>query len=184
MKVNLWTALWCLVGLVAIGLFIGYRRLVKSLGKPDQILPLWEYIAELHVLGFFADRLYTMLIKVINPYSRSIGTLSVNEFRLTPDFRITSLEVGRFSGRLDRRRMSDGPFRCTHGVALTLFAETLAGLAVFSRLLKGGNGILLKSETEYIKKAKGIARITASWDLIERYDYGVCGIRSRRERTC
>jgi hypothetical protein len=32
---------------------------------------------------------------------------------------------------------------------------------VFSRLLKGGKGILLKSETEYIKKAKGMARSTA-----------------------
>jgi hypothetical protein len=33
----------------------------------------------------------------------------------------------------------------------------LAGLAVFSRLLKDGKGILLKSETDYIKKAKGMA---------------------------
>jgi len=77
-----------------------------------------------------------------------------------PDFRIISLEVGRCSGELKRRRRSDGPFRCTHGVALSLFAETLAGLAVFSRLGPKGKGILLKSETEYIKKAKG-------WDILE-----------------
>jgi hypothetical protein len=74
MKVDLWTALWCLLALIAMGLFIGYHRLVESLGKADQILPLWEYIAELPVLGLFVDRLYTMLIKVTNPYSRSIGT--------------------------------------------------------------------------------------------------------------
>jgi acyl-coenzyme A thioesterase PaaI-like protein len=74
---------------------------------------------------------------------------------LISDYRIISLEVGRCSGELKRRHKSDGPFRCTHGVALSLFAETLAGLAVFSRLGPKGKGILLKSETEYIKKAKG-----------------------------
>lgn len=70
------------------------------------------------------------------------------------DMRITSFEVGRCNGVLKRRQSSDGPFGSTHGVALTLFAETLAGLAVFSRLGPKGKGILLKSETEYIKKAK------------------------------
>jgi hypothetical protein len=39
---------------------------------------------------------------------------------------------------------------------LNLFAETLAGIAVFTRLGEHGKGILLKTETEYIKKAKGI----------------------------
>lgn len=71
------------------------------------------------------------------------------------DFRIISLEVGRCSGQLHRRRTSDGPFNCTHGIALTLFAETIAGLAVFTRLGPNGKGILIKTETEYVKKAKG-----------------------------
>jgi acyl-coenzyme A thioesterase PaaI-like protein len=65
------------------------------------------------------------------------------------------LEVGRCQGILKRQRVSDGPFQSTHGVALTLFAETLGGLAVFTRLGAKGKGILLKSESEYIKKAKG-----------------------------
>lgn len=72
------------------------------------------------------------------------------------DFRITLLEIGRCRGTLKRRQASDGPFRCTHGIALSLFAETLGGLAVFSRLGPKGKGILLKIETEYIKKAKGM----------------------------
>jgi acyl-coenzyme A thioesterase PaaI-like protein len=71
------------------------------------------------------------------------------------DFRITSLEVGRCRGILKRNRRSDGPFKCIHGIALNLFAETLAGLAVFTRLGAHGKGILLKSEIEFIKKAKG-----------------------------
>jgi len=64
--------------------------------------------------------------------------------------------MGRCNGQLNRRKSTDGPFRCTHGVALTLFAETIAGLAVFTRLGPKGKGILLKTETEYIKKAKGM----------------------------
>lgn len=74
MKVDLWTALWCLLGFLAMGLYIAYYRLAKFLGKVDQILPLWEYITELPVLGLFVDRICTLLIKVINPYTRSIGT--------------------------------------------------------------------------------------------------------------
>lgn len=91
------------------------------------------------------------------------------------DFRITSLEVGRCRGILKRRRTSDGPFRCTHGVALTLFAETLAGLAVFSRLGQKGKGILLKTETEYLKKAKGnppLVRVCVDG----RDSGGICGL--------
>jgi acyl-coenzyme A thioesterase PaaI-like protein len=71
------------------------------------------------------------------------------------DFQITSLEIGRCSGTLKRRWKSDGPFKSTHGVALTLFAETLGGLAIFTRLGAKGKGILMKTETQYLKKAKG-----------------------------
>src|SRR5208282_1847623 len=99
-------------------------------------------------------RIFTMLIKIRIPYTRSIGSPPVQS-ELIIDFRIISLEVGRCTGQLHRRRTSDGPFHCTHGIALTLFAETVAGLAVFSRLGPKGKGILLKSETEYVKKAKG-----------------------------
>jgi hypothetical protein len=42
---------------------------------------------------------------------------------------------------------------------LALFAETIAGLAVFSRLGSKGKGILVKIETEYIKKAKGLCKL-------------------------
>ena len=71
--------------------------------------------------------------------------------------------MGRCRGVLKRNKRTDGPFRCTHGVALTLFAETLAGLAVFTRLGPNGKGILLKIETEYMKKAKGIETIEVAY---------------------
>jgi acyl-coenzyme A thioesterase PaaI-like protein len=66
-----------------------------------------------------------------------------------------TLEVGRCRGILKRSRGSDGPFRCTHGAALSLFAETIGGFAVFSRLGSAGKAILIKIETEFLKKAKG-----------------------------
>lgn len=88
------------------------------------------------------------ILEIHRYLSNSVNTTDV-------DFRITSLEVGRCRGILKRNRRSDGPFKCTHGVALNLFAETLAGLAVFTRLGAHGKGILLKSETEFIKKGKG-----------------------------
>jgi acyl-coenzyme A thioesterase PaaI-like protein len=59
-------------------------------------------------------------------------------------------------------RTSDGPFNSTHGVAMTLFAETLAGLAVFSRLGPKGKAILLKTEIEYVKKAKGMVIMSSA----------------------
>jgi len=138
---------------------MAYFRLKAVLSQTDQVLVVWEYIAETPILCNHISRIFTMFMKVRNPFSRSIGPYSslprLAEASLIVDFRITSLEVGRSSGRLKRSHKSDGPFRCTHGVALTLFAETLAGLAVFSRLGPKGKGILLKTETEYIKKAKG-----------------------------
>jgi acyl-coenzyme A thioesterase PaaI-like protein len=60
---------------------------------------------------------------------------------------------------MKRRTSSDGAFHCTHGIALSLFAETIGGLAVFSRLGPKGRGILVTFETEYVKKAKGLVRV-------------------------
>jgi hypothetical protein len=97
---------------------------------------------------------------------------------------------------LKRRRSSDDPFNSTHGVALTLFAETLAGLAVFSRLGQKGKGILLKTETQYLKKAKGNTTRSSMdvdmsrdcrgfrgfWSRWERPYFGTCDMWSGYER--
>lgn len=147
------TLLGCLAAIL-IPLIIAYFRLSSALAQTDQVLPIWEYIAETPILCHFIGRIFTILLKIRIPYTRSIGTTSF-ESELIRDFQIISFEVGRCRGQLHRRRSSDGPFHCIHGVALTLFAETVAGLAVFSRLGPKGKGILLKSETEYVKKAKG-----------------------------
>jgi Domain of unknown function (DUF4442) len=133
-----------------------YFHISSILSKTDNPLEVWEKLAETPFLNAHVGRIFTYLVKVRNPFSKSICTPYI--VLLTPAFHITTLEIGRCEGILFRRKHSDGPIRCTHGVALTLFAETLAGLAVFTRLGTRGRGILLKSETEYIKKAKGMAR--------------------------
>ena len=144
------------IGLLVIGCLVGYYFLSRALAQTNQVLVVWEQVAETPILGNYVASIFTMLMKIRNPYSRSIRTAPFPlRVSLTADFQITSLEVGRCRGILKRRWNSDGPFHCTHGVALTLFAETLAGLAVFSRLGQKGKGILLKTETEYLKKAKG-----------------------------
>src|SRR5579859_7059169 len=149
--------IWGLLGILAIACLVGYYFLSQQLTTTNQVLMVWEKIAETPLLGNHVGSIFTMLMKIRNPFSRSIRTLPscpsscFDGIYLSLDFRITSLEVGRCRGILKRRRTSDGPFNCTHGVALTLFAETLAGLAVFSRLGQKGRGILLKTETEYMK---------------------------------
>ena len=158
MQINYQFAILGFFGLIIAFLAIGYFRLASAIAKTNQALMVWEYISETPIICNFVGRIFTWLIKIRIPYSRSIGSRFI--WLMTyPDFRITSLEVGRCCAQLYRRRASDGPFRCTHGVALALFAEIIAGLAVFSRLGSKGRGILLKIETEYIKKAKGMCKL-------------------------
>lgn len=70
------SVLCCFLASLIIFLVVGYYRLARALSKADQVLPMWEYIAELPLLGRFVGRLFTIFIKVINPYSRSIGRQS------------------------------------------------------------------------------------------------------------
>jgi hypothetical protein len=61
---------------IAIALLsLAYFRLSLALAKTDQALAVWEYIAETPILGNHVARIFTMLIKIRNPYSRSIGTM-------------------------------------------------------------------------------------------------------------
>ena len=64
-----------LMGLATIiaALAIAYFRLKAVLSQTDQVLSVWEYIAETPILCNHVSRIFTMLIKVRNPFSRSIG---------------------------------------------------------------------------------------------------------------
>ena len=64
--------LWGLVTLLA-ALVIAYYRLSYVLSQTDQVLSVWEYIVETPILCNHVSRIFTMLMKIRNPYSRSIG---------------------------------------------------------------------------------------------------------------
>ena len=64
-----------LLGLATIiaSLAIVYFRLKAVLSQTDQVLSVWEYIAETRILCNHVSRIFTMLMKVRNPFSQSIG---------------------------------------------------------------------------------------------------------------
>jgi len=66
-------ALWCILALLLGFLVVGVYRLATGFAKADQVLPIWEYIAELPFFGSFVGRIFTMILQIMNPYSRSIG---------------------------------------------------------------------------------------------------------------
>ena len=61
------------LGTLLVFLTIGYFRLSSALSKTSQVLPVWEYLAGQPILCHFVGRIFTMFIKIRNPYARSIG---------------------------------------------------------------------------------------------------------------
>jgi hypothetical protein len=60
---------------VVLVLASAYFRLATALAKTDQVLVIWERIAETPLMGAFVDRIFTMFLKIRNPYTRSISNL-------------------------------------------------------------------------------------------------------------
>lgn len=73
MQFNIPAAIPTCVVVVLIALSLAYLRLSAALAKADQILLIWEHIAEMPFIGAHVGRIFTMLLRVRNPYSRSIG---------------------------------------------------------------------------------------------------------------
>lgn len=67
-------AFWGSLGAILVSLILAYFRLSSVLARADQVLPVWEYIAETPILCQFVGRIFTIFIKIQNPYCRSIGT--------------------------------------------------------------------------------------------------------------
>jgi hypothetical protein len=67
---------WVLYGLTAIAilLVVAYYHLSSVLAKSNDVLAVWEKVAETPILGSFVGPIYTMLLKIRIPYTRSIGT--------------------------------------------------------------------------------------------------------------
>ena len=74
MEIDVQFVFWGTFLATLVSLIVAYFRLSSVLAKTDQVLPMWEYIAETPILYRFVGRIFTILIKIRNPYSRSIGT--------------------------------------------------------------------------------------------------------------
>jgi hypothetical protein len=71
---TMWDLLYGWIGLLAIVCLVGYYFLSRALAKTNQVLVVWQKIAETPVLGNHVGSIFTMLMKIRNPYSRSIRT--------------------------------------------------------------------------------------------------------------
>lgn len=62
------------LGILAIACLVSYYFLSGALAKTNQVLVVWEKIAETPVLGNYVGWIFTMLMKIRNPFSQSIRT--------------------------------------------------------------------------------------------------------------
>ena len=63
----------CCLGLTIAIVVVGYFRLASALAKTDQVLEVWEKLMETPIASAHVGRIFTYLLKVRNPYTRSIS---------------------------------------------------------------------------------------------------------------
>jgi hypothetical protein len=75
MQLDKHVALLGFLSAIILILAVAYFRLASALAKTDQVLIVWERIAETPFLGGFVGRIFTNFLKIRNPYTRSISSL-------------------------------------------------------------------------------------------------------------
>lgn len=87
-------------------------------------------------------------------FSRLLGVLAPYTGTIHP--KVLDYQPGLVRIRIRERWRLRNPFRSVHAIALSNVGEAASGLAIFSRLRADQRAILLKIESTYLKKARGI----------------------------
>ncbi|ORX86090.1 Thioesterase/thiol ester dehydrase-isomerase [Basidiobolus meristosporus CBS 931.73] len=143
------------LGTLLLAVLPGALFLYSNLFKLRDPLTLWKAIGD-SPLYFCRNWIFTTILGFINPYSRTLP------------LKILELDQGRVVATVKEKNSLRNPFNSIHAVALCLLAETVGGLAMFTKLGKKDRGILKGLKMEYYKKARGTLTAESGFQL-ERF---------------
>jgi len=128
--------------------------------SPGQVVLKWWQQSQKLPLG---KRCFAWSIKWFVPYSGALGAV------------VEELRPGHCVVRLDERRGVRNHLRSVHALALANLGELVSGLAMLTQMSNQVQGIVVRIDTRYEKKARG--------RLMAECRYELAPVTEQREET-